>query len=499
MENIYGEKNNKKADDTIKSDIKDNQGHPGEKKDFNKMDNEKSMNITGDCFDGDELVDINSTIDSDMSEPESDEEISESEQCFYASFKIYLSPPPQSMRTPGGLSSSQDLDEDQTELLSVSTSKSSTPMRINQPLYGQTQHIENLPTMTSAVLSSSKNPLPKPKALPPPPMCRPPPLFISPIVSPSFTDFCYPKSCPAQIITSFPAFPTNQQSSDDNSGSVSSIKNEEKHTITESSSHQQIFDLNIESGDDEPQDNPKRATADTNYDCESNKDETESNDDDEEPTLSLCVPENNNVIENNFPEAKLTKQLCTSDEDISTEHDLEFDHDDNAKRPSNKNNHELENSREKRESPVFFLDPLDWIKTEGNSPIPTINSGLVGPSFPTCSRSLLNSPIPFLTFASHGSDLDTLAEEEVSEKDNVSEGNLFVPSFTEESSNTLPVYSPLRRASMDYRSRSMTPNPDIRQRKITIPIVSKRNTFMVGVSFDLNSISILKSIFKKKT
>ena len=471
MENIYCEKSNDKADDTIQSDIKDDKEDP----------NENDENQTCDCFDGDELVEINSAIDSDTSDHESDEEISESEQCFYASFKIYLSPPPQSLRTPGGHSSRRDFDDEHTELLSVSTFKSSTPMRIDQPFYGQEEHHEELPTITSAVLSSSKNPLPKPKALPPPPMFRPPPLFISPLVSPSFTDFCYPKSCPAQIITSFPSFPINQQSSDSNSDSATSIDNEEQDTIIESSNHQQIFDLNIESGDDEPQDDKKRVKVDKNDDSESNRDDIESNDDEEEePTLSLCVPESNNVIENNCPEAKLTKQLCTSDEDISTEHDLEFDHDDYSKTVTNKNKHDLSTASEKRESPVFFLDPLDWIKTEGTSPIPTINSGLAGPSFPTCNRSLLNSPIPFLTC----SDLDTLAEEEVSEKENASDGNLTVPCFTEESINTLPVYTPLRRASMDYRSRSMTPNPDVRQRKITIPIVSKRNTFMVGISYD---------------
>ena len=114
-------------------------------------------------------------------------------------------------------------------------------------------------------------------------------------------------------------------------------------------------------------------------------------------------------------------------------------------------------------SPVFFLEPDDWIRTEGSSPLPPCRgSSLTHLAFPPSNLSALSGP-----------------EDYVSDP---ARSYLRSQSVTP-SSSRLP----------SVRSRSMTPAPreEERQRKVAIPILCRRSAMMVGIE-----ITFLIGIFK---
>ena len=392
---------------------------------------------------------------------------SETEQCFYASFKIYLSPPPLSPLTlPPSPSFTPVSSHEHRYSPIIYHEPPSPPIDINPPFQSLTYQNLSPPIKFKDKNCSVESFSTQQSKLPPPPSCRPPPLSFA-LASKARPS---PKSCPPSLPDSYSSFFSviNSEPSCNSSNEQSKIKSDELSNLpvfkfTESPNGDEVLGEGEESVSEE-----------------------------DEPTLSLCVPETKPVIteELESPKATFTHHLCTSDDDVSLENDLDFD---SEKSEMVKFTENVEQKR--TESPVFFIDPVDWIKSEGPSPIPTLNTGHQScNSFQSFGRSV-NSPIPFRIFASHGSDLDTLDEEEVSERNDnpgthlidYPANNLAAPE-SEHTNTSLPRYSPLRRASCnDYRSRSMTPGPDrtwdhseVRQRKITIPIVSKRNTFMVG-------------------
>ena len=107
--------------------------------------------------------------------------------------------------------------------------------------------------------------------------------------------------------------------------------------------------------------------------------------------------------------------------------------------------------RHRPRSPVFFLEPDDWIRTEGSSPIPWSS----GPSIrPLDSNSTCMSSV------------------EVARASKPPTGSKqYRRSWSE---------APL---GNQQRARSITPgprDPEDRQRKVAIPILCKRNAMMVG-------------------
>ena len=218
----------------------------------------------------------------------------------------------------------------------------------------------------------------------------------------------------------------------------------------------------------------------------------------DEPTLSLCVPEYNSnpviSVQNLGSTANATvskcnnnkvdevNQLCNSDDDEEL-NELDFDKpfetigdEINAKGTTSLRTNRVD-AVKRTESPVFFLDPLDWLKTEGTSPIPSINTSLAAgcssttflPSSPLAGPSPLSShyldppasiqsPSVIRNIQSPGGYLEPDEEYSCTSRGRHLERNLEVPPGYSEEAKSLPRYSPLRRASMDYRSRSMTPN-----------------------------------------
>ena len=127
-------------------------------------------------------------------------------------------------------------------------------------------------------------------------------------------------------------------------------------------------------------------------------------------------------------------------------------------------------------SPVFFLEPDDWIRTEGSSPFPWTGS----------SRKLLDSL---------SSSLNVLSESEENlnpdpELEQISPSD--PPTvFRRSQSMTPSLLVPRSESSPGLRSRSVTPARGLlglrrrsaeeeRQRKVTIPILCQRHAMRVG-------------------
>ena len=120
-------------------------------------------------------------------------------------------------------------------------------------------------------------------------------------------------------------------------------------------------------------------------------------------------------------------------------------------------------------SPVFFLEPDDWIRTEGSSPIPfnRSSSRLLGSSSTTPPVPCESSDPASASKPPPGSNAKHLRR----------------------SQSEAPAGS---RASR--RSRSTTPRgrEEDRQRKVAIPLLCRRNAMMVGIDqSDINNLFLI--------
>ena len=126
-------------------------------------------------------------------------------------------------------------------------------------------------------------------------------------------------------------------------------------------------------------------------------------------------------------------------------------------------------------SPVFFLDPVDWIRTEGSSPLPPTAATGLAAGAANQSSSLKSSTPSSLSVLSESSE-DAALSASLSTLPPPARNNLL------RSKSVTPTRSRLLSCS---RSRSMTPaaggGEDDRQRKVAIPILCRRNAMMVGV------------------